>query len=154
MVHQIILNNIAEDFNAYTYIKPHIKEKDVRNEFIAPRECFENYGMLQERVLKENITPRNVVYCDERQMTFERFSTNFQTDFDTFADDGQDKYRSESDIIDELWPQIQCPGLVSYIDATKIAQLWTLEKYKIFLQNIATHLPSISGKTNISRNVS
>ena len=63
-------------------------------------------------------------------MTFERFSTNFQTDFDTFADDGQDKYRSESDIIDELWPQIQCTGLVSYNNATKKPQSRTPVKYK------------------------
>ena len=36
----------------------------------------------------------------------------------------------------------------------KIAQLWTPVKYKILLQNITTQLPSISGKTNMSGNVS
>ena len=91
MVHQIILNNIAEDFNAYTYIKPHIKEKDVRNEFIAPRECFENDGMLQEQVLKAKLILKNLVYHNERHMTFERFSTNFQAAIDHFADCGRDK---------------------------------------------------------------
>ena len=81
-------------------------------------------------------------------------STKFQAAIDTFADCGWDKYKSEADIIDELWPRIQCPGLVSYIEATKIAQLRIPVKYKILLQNIATHLPSISGKTNTSSNIS
>ena len=36
----------------------------------------------------------------------------------------------------------------------KIAQLWTPVKYKRILPNIATQLPYISGKKNMSRNVS
>ena len=87
-------------------------------------------------------------------MTYKKNSTKFQADIDTFADCGWDKYKYETDLIDELWPQIKCPGLVSYIDAMNIAQLRTPEKYKILLQNIATHLPSISGKTNVSKNFS
>ena len=86
-------------------------------------------------------------------MNFKRFSTNIQAAIDTFADCGWDKYTSEADIIDELWPWIQCTWLVSYIDAMKIAQLRTPVKYKILLQNIATEIPSISGKINLSRNV-
>ena len=53
-----------------------------------------------------------------------------------------------------MWPQIQCPGIVSYIYAVKIAQLQIPVKYIILLQNIATQLPSIRGKTNISMNLS
>ena len=110
--------------------------------------------MLQERVVKEKLTLNNLFYHDERQMTFERFSTKFQSAIDTFADCGRDKYESEADIIDEMWPHIQFPGLVSYVDVTKVAQLRTPVKYIIILQNILTQIPSISGKTNMSRNVS
>ena len=60
--------------------------------------------MLQERVLKANITLNNLVYRDKRQMTFEKFSTNFQDAIDTFDDCGRNKYISEADISDELWP--------------------------------------------------
>ena len=66
----------------------------------------------------------------------------------------RDKYKYEANIIDEMWPQIQCPGIVSYIYAVKIAQLQIPVKYIILLQNIATQLPSIRGKTNISMNLS
>ena len=59
MVHQIILKKIAEDSDAYTYIKPHIKEKDRRMDIIALREGFENEGMLQERVLKAKLSLKN-----------------------------------------------------------------------------------------------
>ena len=110
--------------------------------------------MLQERVLKAKLTLNNLVCRDQRKMMFERFSTKYQAAIDTFADCVWDKYKSEDDIIDELWPEIQCPGLVSYIDAMKIAQLWTPVKYKILLQNIATDLPSIISETNVSRNIS
>ena len=87
-------------------------------------------------------------------MTFRIFSTKFQAAIYNFSDCGQDKYKPEVYIIDELCPQIQCPGLVYYINAMKIAQLRTKVKYKIFLHNIATQLPSISGETNMSRIVS
>ena len=73
MVHQIILKNIAEDSDAYTYIKPHIKEKDGRKEIIALWDCFENDGMLQERVLKARLTLKNLVYHDEKNDFLEIF---------------------------------------------------------------------------------
>ena len=60
--------------------------------------------MLQERALKAKLTPRNLVYRDERQITFEIFSTKFQDAIYTFVDCGRDKYKSEADIIDKLWP--------------------------------------------------
>ena len=91
MVHQIILKNIAEDSDTYTYIKPHIKEKDGQKVIIALRESFKNYGMLQEWFLKANPTLKNLVYRDERWIFFERFSTKFQAAIDNFADCGQDK---------------------------------------------------------------
>ena len=87
-------------------------------------------------------------------MNFEIFSTTFKAAIDTFGDSSWGKYKSEAYIIDKLWPRIQCRGLVSYICAMKIAQLWTSVKYKTFLQNISTQLPLISGKANISRNIS
>ena len=40
MVHQIILKNIAEYYDAYTYIKPHIKKNDGHNDIIDLRERF------------------------------------------------------------------------------------------------------------------
>ena len=52
----MILKNIAEDSDACTYIKPHIREKDGRKDIIALQKSFENDGMLQERVLKEKLT--------------------------------------------------------------------------------------------------
>ena len=61
MVHQIILKNIAEYSDAYTYIKPHIRGGNGRKNIIALQERFENDGMLQERVLKAKLTLKNVV---------------------------------------------------------------------------------------------
>ena len=34
--------------------------------------------MLQERVLKEKLTLKTIVYCDERQMSFVIFTKNFK----------------------------------------------------------------------------
>ena len=153
MVHQIIWENIVEDSDSYTYIKPHIKEKDVHKDIIALCESFENYGMLQKRFLKANLTLKNLVYRDERQMNFDIFFTKFQAAIDTFSECGRDKYKSEADIIDKLWPWIKFPGLVSYINAMKITQLQIPVKYKIILHNIATELPSISANMKVSRNV-
>ena len=139
------MKNIAEDSDTYTYIKPHIKEQDGCKDITDLLERYKNYEMIQERALKAKRTLNNLVYCDERQMTFEIFSTKFQAAINTFADCGQDKYIFEADIIDELWRRIQFPGVVSYIDSMKMAQLRTLVKYKILLHNISTQLPSISG---------
>ena len=61
MVHQIILKKIPEYSNAYTYIKPHIKENDGHKYIIALQESFENDGVLQERVLKAKLTLKNLV---------------------------------------------------------------------------------------------
>ena len=63
-------------------------------------------------------------------MTFEIFPTKFQAAINTFADCGWDKYKSKAKIVDELWPQIQCTGLVSYNNATKKPQSRTPVKYK------------------------
>ena len=64
MANQIIFNNITEYSDAYTYIKPRIREKDSRKEIIALWDSFESYGMLQERVLKAKLTLKNLVYRD------------------------------------------------------------------------------------------
>ena len=91
MVHKKKLKNIAEDSDWYTYIKPNIKEKDGRKDIKALRERFENYRMLKERVLKANLNLKNLVYRNERQITFEWFSTKFQVDINTYTDWDWDK---------------------------------------------------------------
>ena len=65
VVHNIILKNISQDSDAYTYIKPHLKLKNGRSDILALRDRFENKGMLQERINQAEATLKRLVYRDE-----------------------------------------------------------------------------------------
>ena len=65
-------------------------------------ERFKNDGMIQERINRTKVTLKTLTYRDERQMTFETFSTRFQAAIDTYSEFVRYKYDSQADIIDEI----------------------------------------------------
>ena len=74
-VHLIILRNVAEDSDAYTYIKPKIRQEDGRVDMEALMKRYENKATQQERINEANNILDNLVYKHERAMSFELFTS-------------------------------------------------------------------------------
>ena len=53
-VHQIIIRNVAEDSDAYTYIKPKVNREDGRADIKALENRYENPATKQERINAAN----------------------------------------------------------------------------------------------------
>ena len=76
-VHNIICINIAEDSDAYTWIKPSINGRNGRSDMVTLRGHFS--GDVSDQVLGDeaNVNFDNLFYRSECQMIFETFVTKF-----------------------------------------------------------------------------
>jgi hypothetical protein len=72
-VHLFILNNVAEDSDAYAYIYPLIGRNNGRLDMVALSDRYENDATIQARVNLANKTWDLLVYKNERAMSFEKF---------------------------------------------------------------------------------
>ena len=65
-VHNIILRNISDASDAFTYVKPYIKKYDVRTDIKALRSRYENVAMQEQYVSKARRTIETIQYINER----------------------------------------------------------------------------------------
>ena len=76
-LHNIILRNIADASDAFTYVKPYIKKEDGRTDRKALRTRYENVAMQEQYVSEAKRTIETIQYRNERAMTFETFSSSW-----------------------------------------------------------------------------
>ena len=95
----------------------------------------------QETINEANQVLDNLVYRNERSMTFEKFSSKLQNALNDLADCGRPVH--DGDIVDKLWGRIQNSDLVTYVAALKIEYTRNQRDYKEILQDIATQIPSL-----------
>ena len=72
-MHNIILCNISDASDAFTYVKPYTKKDDVRNEIKALCSRYENVAMQEKYLSETNPTIETIHYINERAITFEKF---------------------------------------------------------------------------------
>ena len=151
IVHAIILRNVAEDSDAYTYIKPNIRRENGRLDMISLKGRYENQATNQERINEANRILDTLVYKNERALTFELFSSKIQGAVDALVDCNREPH--DGDIVDKLWKKIQNPELSSFVEALKVQYSQQPRTFDKILQDIATQIPNLR-KDTFKRNVS
>ena len=134
-VHKIILKNVHEDSDAYTYIKTLIRRRDGRRDILALRERYSSDATRQGIINAAKKALATLRYKNERSFSFEKFSAKLQQAYDELEASGRQV--NNGDIVDELWERIQTPDLQLYVASLKVDYQRNPRDYKLILQDIA-----------------
>ena len=99
-VHKIIMKNVHEDSDAYTYIKTLIRHRNGRRDIKALRERYSSDVTKQAIINKAKNDLQNLIYKNERSFSFEKFSSKLQKAYDELEDNG--RAVNNMDIVDSL----------------------------------------------------
>ncbi len=135
-VHQIILRNVHEDSDAYTYIKTLLRHRNGRRDMIALRERYSSDATRQTIINSAKGTLDNLRYKNERSFSFERFSAKLQRAYDELEENGRPVHNG--DIVDALWARIQSSDIQNYLASLRVDYQRNPDRnYKLILQDIA-----------------
>ena len=134
-VHKIILKNIHEDSDAYTYVKPLLRHRNGRRDILALRERYASDATRQTVINKAKNRLTSLRYKNERSFTFEKFSSELQKAYDELDASGRPVING--DIVDALWDRIQAPDLQVFISTLKVEYQRNPRDYRLILQDIA-----------------
>ena len=137
-VHQLIISNVVEDSDAYTYIKTLLRHRDGRRDILALRMRYENDATKQAIINSAKASLEGLRYKNERGFTFEKFSSKLQKAYDELADNGREV--NNGDIVDSLWARIQNPDIQMYLSSLKVDYQKSPRSYKLILQDIAAEV--------------
>ena len=152
-VHKIILKNVHEDSDAYTYVKPLIRHRNGRRDILALRERYSSDATRQNTIIKAKVDLSTLRYKNERSFLFEKFSAKLQKAYDDLEEARRPV--NNGDIVDDLWDRIQAPDLQLYVASLKVDFQRNPRDYKLILQDIAAEAGSASSKKTVTfaRNV-
>ena len=152
-VHQIILRNVHEDSDAYTYIKPLLRRRNGRLDIVALRQRYDNDATKQAIINMAKASLGQLRYKNERSFSFEKFSSKLQKAYDDLETNGRKV--DNGDIVDDLWARIQNADIQMYISSLKVDYQRTPRSYQEILQDIAAEIASKSAISfSTTRNVS
>ena len=151
-VHKIILKNVHEDSDAYTYVKPLVRHRNGRRDMLALRERYSSDATQQNQINKAKSELAVLRYKNERSFSFEKFSAKLQKAYDDLEDAGRTV--DNGDVVDDLWDRIQVPDLQVYIAALKVEYQRNPRDYKLILQDIAAQASSSKKPVAFARSVS
>jgi hypothetical protein len=151
-VHLFILNNVAEDSDAYAYIYPLIGRNNGRLDMMALSDRYENDATIQARVNQANKTWDVLVYKNERAMSFETFCKKLTKTLQHFDKAGRAKHNG--DVIDWIWSHVQSTELSQLLSALKVSQSLNPRTPLEILHEIAKEIPNISKGSNFQPRVS
>ena len=119
-VHNIICINISKDSVTYTWIIPHLNERNGRLDMVDLR--GHSSGEVTYQVLGGQATVNfdKLFYRSEGQMSFEAFVTKFTNAINDKEKAGRtmiDPY-----IVDAIWEKVQCSQLDHYKGAFQVEQ--------------------------------
>ena len=137
-VHQLILTNVVEDSDAYTYIKTLLRYRNGRRDILALRMRYENDATKQAIINAAKVTLDTLRYKNERSFTFEKFSSKLQKAYDELTDNGREV--NNGDIVDALWGRIQSTDIQMYLSSLKVDYQKNPRSYKLILQDIAAEV--------------
>lgn len=145
-VHKIILKNVHEDSDAYTYIKTLIRHRNGRRDMQALRERYSSDATKQAIINKAKNDLQNLCYKNERSFSFEKFSSKLQKAYDELEDNG--RAVNNGDIVDGLWKRIQSADIQLYVASLKIEFQRSPRSYKLILQDIAAEVGNATPSGN------
>ena len=149
-VHYIILRNISDESDAYTYIiKPELKSENGRKDFKALVERYDSHSSRETMINEAKRALQNLQYRNERSMPFERFTQKLQRAIDDLELGGRPMHND--DIVDIIWPKILNNEIKEFVVALKVDQARKPRTYKEILQDIATEVPKLSPNSNFRR---
>ena len=137
-VHQVILKNIHEDSDAYTYVKPFLRKRDGRKDLEALRLRYSSEASKQSKINKAKGDLTALRYKNERNFSFEKFSAKLQKAYDDLSASGREV--NNGDIVDALWPRIESSELQIYLSSLKVEYQRSPRDYKSILQDIAAEV--------------
>ena len=131
LVHQIILRNVSEESNAYTCIKPLLRYRDGRRDFLALKERHSSDASKQATINAAKQVLDALRYKNETSFTFEKFSSKLQKACDELANCGREV--NNGDGIDALWDRIQSRDIQAHIASLKVDYQRNPCNYKLIL---------------------
>ena len=137
-VHQMVLHNVNEDSDAYTYFKTLVRHRDGRRDVLALRDRYANDAPKQAIINAAKSSLANLRYKNERSFPFERFSAKLQKNHDDLAENG--RAVDNGDIVDALWGMVQESSLQTFLAALKVDYMRNPRSYKLILQDIAAEV--------------
>ncbi len=152
IVHQIIFRNIAEESDAYTYVKPNVRLENGRVDYLALCARYDSHSSKETRINEAKKTLQTLQYRNERSMPFEKFVDKFQRAVDDLEAGGRPMHND--DVIDTLWPKIINNEIREFVTALKVDQARNPRGFREILQDIATEVPKTSPNASFRRNVS
>ena len=138
-VHGVILRNITESLDAYTYVKTNIRWYDGMVDITELIARYENAATQHMHINEAKKTLANIAYRNEWAITFEKFVATFQKAIDDLEIYGCGM--QNGDIVDLLWTKIGNPELASYVVSMKVHYKVVKRGYWKILQDIATQIP-------------
>jgi hypothetical protein len=118
----------------------------------ALRARYLNTSMIQATINEANQVLENLVYRNERSMTFKKFSSKLQNSLDELTDCARPVH--DGDIVDKLWGRIQNSDLATYVAALKVEYTRNPRDYREILQDIATQVPNLPKHVSFRSKVS
>ena len=117
-MHNIIIRNIADGLDAFTYVKPYLKKDDGILDIQALRGRYENTSMYEQYINKVKRIWETLTYRNERALKFENFVTKFIKAVDEL--DKINRRLHNSDVVDKIWKKVTNPELNQYVVALKV----------------------------------
>lgn len=151
-VHNVIIRNIAEDCDAYIYIKPSLNQENGTEDMRLLRYRYDNAASIQQRINEANKSLSILTYKNERALPFERFSQLLKKAVDTLTECNRTPH--DGDLVDGLWPRIQNVELAPFVNALKVQYQIDQRPFYEILQDIASQIPNLTESSKEFRNVS
>ena len=144
-VHNIILRNITDTSDAFTYVKPYIKKENGRTDIKVLCSRYENLSMKEQYVSETKRTIETIQYRNERAMTFENFVRKLVKAVDEL--EKRSRGMHNADIVEIIWQRVSNAELSQYRTALKLQFQHQPLNYREVLQYIASQVPSIGVDT-------
>ena len=97
-MHNVILRNITDGSDAFTYVKPYLKKDDGRLDIQGLRGRYENSATHEQRIKKSKRTLEKLTYRNERALKFEKFVAKFLKAVDEL--DKRNRGLHNADVVD------------------------------------------------------
>ena len=117
-VHNIILCNIADGLDAFTYVKPYHKKVDRRLDIQALRRQYENAAVQNQYINEAKRTLETLTYINERALKFDKFVAKFVKVVDEL--DKINRGLHNADVVDMVWEKVKNPELNQHVVALKV----------------------------------
>ena len=118
MVHNIILRNIADGSDDFTYVKNYLKKDDGRLYIQALRGQYENVFMHEQYINKAKRTLETLAYRNEQALKLEKFVAKFVKSVDEL--DQRNRGLHNADVVDMIWKKVTNSELNQYVVALKV----------------------------------